>query len=137
MKKLLAGFAAVAFSMVATVALAQTMTPPASEPIKRTPLQKTEYPDGHFTYIMMVEIVPNATVARHTHPGIETSYILEGNLELTIEGKPPQKLKAGDSFTVPANAVHSGKTGDTAVKLIGVFVVDKTKPLASPAPVSQ
>src|SRR6266851_7742141 len=92
MKKLLAGFAAVAFSMVATVALAQTMTPPASEPIKRTPLQKTEYPDGHFTYIMMVEIVPNATVARHTHPGLETSYILEGNLELTIEGKPPQKL---------------------------------------------
>ena len=83
------------------------MTPPAKEPITRTPLQKSEYPDGHFTYVMMVEIVPNGTAARHTHPGLETAYILEGELELTIEGRPPQKLKAGDSFSVPPNAVHS------------------------------
>ena len=49
MKKLIAGFAAMAFTVVATVALAQTPTPPANDPIKRTPLQKTEYPEGHFT----------------------------------------------------------------------------------------
>jgi len=52
-----------AFTVVATVALAQTPAPPANDPIKRTPLQKTEYPEGHFTYVMMVEIAPNATVA--------------------------------------------------------------------------
>lgn len=46
MKKLIAGFAAMAFTVVATVALAQTPAPPASDPIKRTPLQKTEYPEG-------------------------------------------------------------------------------------------
>jgi quercetin dioxygenase-like cupin family protein len=68
MKKLIAGFAAMAFTVVATVALAQTPAPPANDPIKRTPLQKTEYPEGHFTYVMMVEIAPNATVGRHTHP---------------------------------------------------------------------
>ena len=48
MKKLIAGFAAMAFTVVATVALAQTPAPPANDPIKRTPLQKTEYPEGHF-----------------------------------------------------------------------------------------
>ena len=37
-----------AFTVVATVALAQTPAPPANDPIKRTPLQKTEYPEGHF-----------------------------------------------------------------------------------------
>jgi quercetin dioxygenase-like cupin family protein len=137
MKKLLAGFAIVAFSMTATVALAQTMTPPANDPIKRTPLQKSEYPDGHFTYTMMVEIQPNATIARHTHPGIETSYILEGQLELAIEGKPVQTFKAGDSFAIPPNAIHGGKTGASAVKLIGTYVVDKNKPIASPAPATQ
>ena len=42
MKKLIAGFAAMAFTVVATVALAQTPAPPANDPIKRTPLQKTE-----------------------------------------------------------------------------------------------
>ena len=52
MKKLIGGFAAMAFTMVATVALARTPAPPANDPIKRTPLQKTEYPEGHFTYVM-------------------------------------------------------------------------------------
>ena len=66
MKNLIAGFAAMAFTLVATVALAQTPAPPANDPIKRTPLQKTEYPEGHFTYVMMVEIAPNATIGRHS-----------------------------------------------------------------------
>jgi quercetin dioxygenase-like cupin family protein len=132
MKRLLASVAAVA--LIATVASAQTMTPPANDPIKRTPLQKTEYPDGHFTYIMLIEVQPNATVARHTHPGVESSYVLEGELELLIDGKPPLALKGGDSFTIPPNAPHSGKTGSRLVKIIGTFVVDKTKPIASPAP---
>jgi quercetin dioxygenase-like cupin family protein len=129
--------AAVAFSLVATVAFAQTMTPPPNDPIKRTPLQKTEYPEGQFTYVMMIEIAPNATVARHTHPGLETSYVLDGELDLVVEGKPPMALKTGDSFAVPPGTPHGGKTGDKGAKLIGTFVVDKTKPLASPAPLSQ
>jgi quercetin dioxygenase-like cupin family protein len=134
MKTLLAGVAAAALCMAATVASAQTMTPPAGEAIKRTPLQKTEYPAGHVTYIMMIEVAPNAPVARHTHPGIESSYVLEGELELVIDGKPPATFKGGDSFAIPPNAVHGGKAGPRPVKLIGTFVVDKTKPIASPAP---
>jgi quercetin dioxygenase-like cupin family protein len=138
MHKLLTGFAALALALAATAASAQVMTPPAGkEPITRTPLQKTEYPDGHFTYVMMVEIVPNGTAAPHTHPGLETAYILDGDLTLTIQGQPPRKLKAGDSFSVPPHAVHTGTSGDKGVKLIGVFVVDKTKPLASPAQMTQ
>jgi quercetin dioxygenase-like cupin family protein len=134
MKKLLGGFAGIALSLIATASFAQTMTPPANDPIKRTPLQKTEYPDGYVTYLMIIEIQPNATVPRHTHPGIETSHVLDGELELVIDGKPPTTFKAGDSFSIPPGAVHGGKTGPQLVKLIGTFVVDKTKPIASPAP---
>jgi quercetin dioxygenase-like cupin family protein len=139
MHKLIAGFAALALALAATVASAQVMTPPpgAKEPITRTPLQRSEYPEGHYTYVMMVEIVPNGTAAPHTHPGIETSYILEGDLTLTIQGQPPRELKAGDSFTIPPHAVHTGTAGDKGMKLIGIFVVDKTKPLASPAQMTQ
>ena len=110
MHKLLTGFAALALMLAASAASAQVMTPPpgAKEPITRTPLQRSEYPDGHYTYIMMVEIVPNGVAAPHTHPGLETSYILEGDLTLTIQGQPPRKLKAGDSFSVPPHAVHTG-----------------------------
>jgi quercetin dioxygenase-like cupin family protein len=31
---------------------------------------------------------------------------MEGELELLVEGKPPVKYKAGDSFVVPEGAVH-------------------------------
>jgi len=139
MHKLLTGFAALALMLAASAASAQVMTPPpgAKEPITRTPLQRSEYPDGHYTYIMMVEIVPNGVAAPHTHPGLETSYILEGDLTLTIQGQPPRKLKAGDSFSVPPHAVHTGTAGEKGMKLIGVFVVDKTKPIASPAQMTQ
>jgi quercetin dioxygenase-like cupin family protein len=46
-----------------------------------------------------------------------------------------QHLKAGDSYSIPAGAVHDAKVrGDKALKVQGIYVVDKTKPLASPAP---
>jgi len=118
----------------ASVAFAQTIAPPTQDPVKRTPLQKTEYPDGHAIHMQLVEIAPNTPIARHTHPGVETSYVLEGELELVVDGKAPLMLKAGDSFSVPANTVHGGKVGAKLTRLIVTYVVDKTKPIASPAP---
>ena len=133
MKKLIAGFAAMAFTMVATVALAQTPAPPATDSIKRTPLQKTEYPDGHFTYVMMVEIAPNATIVRHTHPGIDSGYVIQGDFVLKIDGKPEQTLKAGGSYETSPQTPHDA-CSVSGNKLIDTFVIEKGKPLASPAP---
>jgi quercetin dioxygenase-like cupin family protein len=103
--------------------------------IKRTPLQKVEYPDGHVTLTALVEIAPGGAAGRHTHPGIEVSYIMEGEADLIVDGQPDRRLKAGDSFTIPAGVVHDARVhGDKSVKVLGTYVVDKTKPLASPAP---
>jgi quercetin dioxygenase-like cupin family protein len=103
--------------------------------IKRTPLQKIEFPDGYVTVTGIAEIPPGGTAGRHTHPGIETGYILEGESDLIVEGKPDQHLKAGDSYAIPAGVVHDAKVhGDKGLKVLGIYVVDKTKPLASPAP---
>lgn len=134
MKWILTGMAVVAFSLITGIASAQTMTPPTKEPIKRTPLQKIEYPDGHFTYILLVEVEANSTVARHTHPGIESAYVLEGEGELLIDGNPPIAIKPGVSFAIQPGTPHSATTRDKPVRLIATLVVDKTKPLASPAP---
>jgi quercetin dioxygenase-like cupin family protein len=66
---------------------------------------------------------------------IRASKWLEGEADLIVEGKPDQHLKAGDSCTIPAGTVRDAKVhGDKALKVLGVYVVDKTKPLASPAP---
>lgn len=103
--------------------------------IKRTPLQKVEFPDGYNTVTGIAEIQPGGSAGRHTHPGIETGYLLEGETDLLVDGKPDQHLKAGDSYSIPAGVVHDAKVhGDKAAKVLAVYVVDKTKPLASPAP---
>jgi quercetin dioxygenase-like cupin family protein len=126
-KKVLLGISLVAFACAGT-AIAQ------QSGIKRTPLQKVEFPDGYNTITGIAEVPAGGAAGRHTHPGIETGYVLEGELELDIDGKPPLKLKAGDSYQIPAGAVHDAKAGDKPFKVLGVYVVDKTKPLASPAP---
>jgi quercetin dioxygenase-like cupin family protein len=120
--------------LAASVGFAQTITPPTKEPVKRTPLQKTEYPDGHVIHMQLVEIDPGTPIARHTHPGVETSYVLEGELELAVEGKAAMVLKAGESFAVPASTPHEGKAGPKQTRILVTYVVDKTKPIASPAP---
>jgi len=123
-RKILLGIVVVAF---AGAAFAQG--------IKRTPLQKVEFPDGYNTVTGIAEIAPGGSAGRHTHPGIETGYVLEGEADLLIDGQAEQHLKAGDSYAIPAGAVHDAKVhGDKALKVLGIYVVDKTKPLATPAP---
>lgn len=90
---------------------------------------------GKEDVIARVEIAAGATVGWHTHPGDEISYISEGEAELLVANQPPRKVKAGEGFVIPAGVVHSAKNhGTSPIKLVGVYVVDKDKPLASPAP---
>jgi quercetin dioxygenase-like cupin family protein len=112
----------------ASTALAQ------QNPIKRTPLQKVEFPDGYVTITTLIELQPGVSAGRHTHPGLESGYLLEGALDIPMDGQPTLHLKAGDSYSIPAGVVHDPKVvGDQPVKIIGIYVVDKTKPLATPA----
>lgn len=98
-------------------------------------MQKDISVPGREAVVARVEIAPNAFVGRHTHPGEEISYILEGEGEILIEGQPPLKVKAGDSFIIPAGAKHDAhNTTSKPLRLVGVYVVDKSKPLATPAP---
>jgi quercetin dioxygenase-like cupin family protein len=127
-RKILLGLSVVAFAC-AGAAVAQ------QGGIKRTPLQKVEFPDGYNTVTGLAEIPAGGAAGRHTHPGIETGYVMEGEADLLIEGQPPLHLKAGDSYQIPAGAIHDAKvSGDKPLKVLGVYVVDKTRPLASPAP---
>jgi quercetin dioxygenase-like cupin family protein len=59
--------------------------------------------------------------------------VLEGDFTLLIEGQPPLALKAGESYKVPSGAIHDARSGDKGAKVIATYVVEKGKPLASPA----
>jgi quercetin dioxygenase-like cupin family protein len=85
--------------------------------------------------IARVDVAPNGVAGWHTHPGDEISYVAEGNVVLLVAGQPERKLAAGEGFVIPAGVVHSAKNESSApAKLVGVYVVEKGKPLASPAP---
>lgn len=71
---------------------------------------------------------------RHTHPGEEIAYVLEGQVEVTIDGKPAITVKAGEPFFIPAGLVHEGRNTGTAVaKVLATYVVEKGKPVSTPA----
>ncbi len=78
------------------------------------------------------EFDPGVAAGRHTHPGEELGYVLEGQLELRIDGQPPRIVKAGEVFFVPAGLVHDGiNTGSGKAKVLATYVVEKGKPVAT------
>jgi quercetin dioxygenase-like cupin family protein len=90
---------------------------------------------GREAVVARVEVAPGARSGRHTHPGDEISYVVSGQGQLIIDGQPPRTIKAGESFVVPAGLVHDAHNDGTApISLVGVYVVEKGKPLATPAP---
>ena len=119
------------------LAAAQQSAPAATnqtQNIKRIPLQRFDVPGTAYeTVIGIAEIAPNVAIGRHTHPGPESGYLIEGGFELLIEGQQPRLLNAGDSYVVPPNTPHDAKTGPAGAKVIATYVVEKGKPLASPA----
>jgi quercetin dioxygenase-like cupin family protein len=126
-KKILLGLSIVAIAG-AGIAVAQ------QGGIKRTPLQKLDFPAGFNTVTAIAEVPAGGASGRHTHPGAETGYVLEGELELVIDGQPPVKIKAGESYQIPEGAVHDAKAGDKPFKVLGVYIVKAGEPLAKPAP---
>ena len=102
--------------------------------LKRTIITRTDGPmDGYETVDVRVDLDAGTVVARHTHPGIESSYVVEGGLELSVDGQGARSFKVGDGFQVPTRAPHSGTSGDKPTTLAVTYVVEKGKPLASPA----
>ena len=90
---------------------------------------------GREAVVARVEVAPGAKAGRHTHPGDEISYVMEGEATLLIDGQAPRTVKAGESFVIQAGVVHDAHNdGAVPIKLVGVYVVEKGKPLASPAP---
>jgi quercetin dioxygenase-like cupin family protein len=121
---------AIAFLVMPAIMVPAIAQQPA---IKRTVLRSFDYPPGYTTVTAIVEIAPGSCSGRHTHPGIDSGYVLQGDFELKIDGKPEQTLKAGDSYETLPDAPHDA-CSISGNKLIDTFVAEKGKPLASPAP---
>ena len=91
--------------------------------VKRKLLKRTETGIGNLvTLLMEVEIPVGAEVPRHTHPGVESAFVLDGEAELYVQGQ------------IPPEVPHGVRKVEKPLRLAITYVVDKNKPLLTPAP---
>jgi len=107
------------------------VTPAQQAGIKRTDLQRHALGvPGREVVQVRVELAPGVAFGKHTHPGEEIIYMLEGSLEYEVEGLPPITLRAGDVLFIPARTVHAARnTGRSNGAELATYVVEKGKPL--------
>ena len=103
--------------------------------LKRTTLQTGDFPPGYETVMVIAEMEPGECSGWHTHPGLESSYFLEGEVLMKFAGKPDLVVKAGQPVVIPSGLVHNDcNVSGKPFKALAHYVVEKGKPLASPAP---
>jgi quercetin dioxygenase-like cupin family protein len=101
---------------------------------KRTIVSRIDGPiPGYETISARLEIEPGTPVARHTHAGVESSYVISGAAELTVEGGGARTYGPGETFQVAAGVPHGGRNLDQPTVIAATYVVEKGKPLATPA----
>ena len=99
--------------------------------IKRTDLLRQDLSvPGREVVQVRVDFAPGVAFGKHSHPGEEIAYVLEGLLEYQIEGKPPVTLKAGEVLFIPAGTIHAAKNvGKGNGAELATYIVEKGKPL--------
>ena len=118
-------------ALVAGAVLAPLGAQAQQSGVTRTDLQRHDLSaPGREAIQVRVDLAPGVAFGKHTHPGEEVIYVLEGQLEYQIEDKPPVTLKAGDVLFIPAGTVHSARNPCSVTgSELATYVVEKGKPL--------
>jgi quercetin dioxygenase-like cupin family protein len=82
---------------------------------------------------MSIDIPPGVTTARHSHPGDDFGYLVQGTIVLQVDGKPPLTVTAGETFFTARGQVHNARNiGTTMARAVDTYIVDKGKPVVTP-----
>ncbi|WP_247300660.1 cupin domain-containing protein [Bradyrhizobium sp. 179] len=124
---------------VLTVASVLTHTASAQQPgIKRTDLQRHDLSvPGREVNQVLIEFGPGISFPKHSHPGEEVVYVVDGSLEYALDGRPPVTLRAGEALFIPAGTPHAVKNvGSGTAAELATYIVEKGKPLLVLSPTS-
>ncbi len=122
-----------AAAMLGSNAIAQELKPVVpqtpgfqSKPILSSPITGVE---GKEVVLISVTLAPGASSPAHTHPGDCHVAVLEGTIELRVEGKEPRMVTGGEAYSNLAGPVHQfANIGDKPARLLNTLVVEKGKP---------
>ena len=99
--------------------------------INRADLQRNDLSvAGREVVQVRVDIPAGKAFPKHSHPGEEMVYMIEGELEYQLEGRAAVTLKAGEVLFIPAGVVHAVKNvGSRNGAELATYIVEKGKPL--------
>src|SRR5688572_20745031 len=99
--------------------------------INRADLQRNDLSvAGREVVQVRVDIPAGKAFPRHSHPGEEMVYMIEGELEYQLEGRAAVTLKAGEVLFIPAGVVHAVRNvGSGNGAELATYIVEKGKPL--------
>jgi len=120
------------FIAVGVAALTISCLSQAQQPgIRRTELQRYDLSTpGREVVQVRVELDPGVAFGKHSHPGEEIIYVIEGVFEYEVEGKPPVTVKAGEVLFIPAGVIHEAKNiGTSNAAELATYIVEKGKPI--------
>jgi quercetin dioxygenase-like cupin family protein len=120
-----------AAAMIVASALAAHVTLAQAPGITRTDILRHDLDiPGRDAIQVRVDFAPGVAFGRHSHPGAEIAYVLEGTLEYQLEGEPPVTLEAGEALFIPAGKIHAAKNvGSGNAAELATYIVEKGKAL--------
>ncbi|WP_148713773.1 cupin domain-containing protein [Chitinolyticbacter meiyuanensis] len=108
--------------------------------VKATPLLKTttswngaplSYPAGTAEISgLMIEIPIGGETGWHSHPVPSFGYVLEGELEVSLQNGRKNRIKAGEALAEVVDTLHNGRNvGAGPVRLVVFYAGAKGAPL--------
>lgn len=99
--------------------------------IQRSPLSIAR----HEVVQVLTEIPAGVASGWHTHPGEEVGFILDGKVEMKVQGRPVTVLQAGDGFLIPPNTPHNARDlGPLTGRMLSTYIVPSDQPLSTFVP---
>jgi quercetin dioxygenase-like cupin family protein len=119
--------------LIVGISLAPNLAHAQQTGSKRTELQRHDLSArGREVVQVRVDFAPGYFTPKHTHPGEEIVYVIEGTILYEVDGKPPVTLKAGDVLFIPARTIHAAKNvGSGSAAELATYIVEKGKPLVT------
>ena len=81
---------------------------------------------------VVTEIPAGVESGWHVHPGEEVGYIVAGEVEMMVQGRPDVILRAGDGFLIPPRVPHNARDlGPETGRMLSTYIVETGQPLAT------
>jgi len=102
--------------------------------VQRAPLSIAQ----HEVVQVLTEIPAGVASGWHVHPGEEVGYILAGDVEMMVQGRPVVVLHAGDGFIIPPDTPHNARDlGPQTGRMLSTYIVKSGQPLSTLVPAGE